>query len=97
MHVMPDDAGAVGTEVGALLQTGHCPDVFFSTDKLLVPRGAARVPRPGGRFATSGVIADHDIDGRTRADMAAWTSCIARALTEQDFRSAPSVDPSGAF
>ncbi len=30
LHVRPDDAGAVGTEVGALVQTGHCPDVFFS-------------------------------------------------------------------
>ncbi len=32
LHVHPDDAGAVGTEVGALVQTGHCPDVFFSTN-----------------------------------------------------------------
>ena len=31
LHVHPDDAGAVGTEVGALVQTGHCPQVFFST------------------------------------------------------------------
>ncbi len=30
LHVRPDDAGAVGTEVGALVQTGHCPNVFFS-------------------------------------------------------------------
>ena len=30
LHVRPDDAGAVGTEVGALVQTGRCPDVFFS-------------------------------------------------------------------
>ena len=30
LHVTPDAAGAVGTEVGALVQTGHCPDVFFS-------------------------------------------------------------------
>ena len=30
LHVRPDDAGAVGTEVGALVQTGHCPAVFFS-------------------------------------------------------------------
>ena len=28
----PDDAGAPGTEVGALVQTGHCPNVFFSTN-----------------------------------------------------------------
>ncbi len=32
LHVRPDDAGAVGTEVNALVQTGHCPDVFFSTN-----------------------------------------------------------------
>jgi exo-1,4-beta-D-glucosaminidase len=32
LHVRPDDAGAVGTEVGALVQTGHCPSVFFSTN-----------------------------------------------------------------
>ena len=32
LQVKPDDAGAVGTEVGALVQTGHCPNVFFSTN-----------------------------------------------------------------
>ncbi|HEY1517607.1 MAG TPA: hypothetical protein VGF91_14395 [Solirubrobacteraceae bacterium] len=32
LHVRPDDAGAVGTEVGALVQSGRCPDVFFSTN-----------------------------------------------------------------
>jgi exo-1,4-beta-D-glucosaminidase len=32
LQVMPDDAGAVGTEVGALVQTGHCSDVFFSNN-----------------------------------------------------------------
>ncbi len=32
LHVHPDDAGAPGTEVGALVQTGHCPNVFFGTD-----------------------------------------------------------------
>ena len=30
LHVRPDNAGAPGTEVGALVQTGHCPNVFFS-------------------------------------------------------------------
>jgi arsenite methyltransferase len=33
----------------------------------------------------SDVIADSDMDGRTRADMAAWTGCIAGALTEAEF------------
>src|SRR5690242_2226103 len=32
LHVRPDDAGAVGTEVNALVQTGHCPNVFFSAN-----------------------------------------------------------------
>ena len=36
--------------------------------------------RPGGRFAVSDVIADPDMDEATRADMAAWTGCIAGAL-----------------
>ena len=30
LQVKPDDAGAVGTEVGALVQNGRCPNVFFS-------------------------------------------------------------------
>src|SRR5437763_263369 len=32
LQVRPDEAGAAGTEVGALVQTGHCPNVFFSTN-----------------------------------------------------------------
>ncbi len=32
LHVHPDGAGAVGTEVGALVQDGRCPNVFFSTN-----------------------------------------------------------------
>jgi len=46
------------------------------------------VLRPGGRFAVSDVIADPDMDEQTRADMAAWTGCIAGALTEDEFRRA---------
>ncbi len=32
LHVRPDAAGAPGTEVGALVQTGRCPNVFVSTN-----------------------------------------------------------------
>jgi arsenite methyltransferase len=34
------------------------------------------------------VIADPDMDAATRADMQAWTGCIAGALTEAEFERA---------
>jgi arsenite methyltransferase len=62
--------------------------INLSGDKAQVIREAARVLRPGGRFAVSDDIADPDMDDVTRADMAAWTGCIAGALTQAEFRSA---------
>jgi arsenite methyltransferase len=58
----------------------------LSGDKPKVLAEAARVLKSGGRFAISDVIASPDMDEATRADMAAYTGCIAGALTEQEFR-----------
>jgi SAM-dependent methyltransferase len=65
--------------------------INLSGDKRKVLVEAARVLKPGGRFAVSDVIADPDMDEATKADMAAWTGCIAGALTDQEFREALAV------
>jgi len=67
--------------------------INLSADKPKTLREAARVLRPGGRFAISDVIARPDLDDTTKADMAAWTGCIAGALTEPNSatRSKPPV------
>ena len=57
----------------------------LAADKTVVLTEAARVLRPGGRLAFSDVIADTGMDAATKADMAAWTGCIAGALTETEF------------
>jgi arsenite methyltransferase len=60
--------------------------INLSADKPSVFREAARVLRPGGRFAVTDIVADPDMDEATRRDLAQWTGCIAGALTEDDFR-----------
>ena len=62
--------------------------INLAADKDVVLAEAARVTRPGGRFAVSDVLADVDMDEATRADLAAYTGCIAGALTEQEYRDA---------
>jgi arsenite methyltransferase len=62
--------------------------INLSGDKQQVLSEAARVLKPGGRFAVSDVIADEDMDDATKRDMSQWTGCIAGALTEQEFTEA---------
>jgi SAM-dependent methyltransferase len=62
--------------------------INLAADKRKVLAETARVLKPGGRFAVSDVIADPDMDEATRADMRAWTGCIAGALTRDEFEDA---------
>jgi arsenite methyltransferase len=62
--------------------------INLAADKGRVLAEAARVLRPGGRFAVSDVIADDDMDEATRADMQQWTGCIAGALTRAEYERA---------
>jgi arsenite methyltransferase len=59
--------------------------INLAADKRKVLAEAARVLRPGGRFAISDVIADPDMDRATREDMQQWTGCVAGALTRGQF------------
>ncbi len=50
LPVTPDDAGAPGTEINALVQNGECPDIFFSDHMrrcfgYMPERGPVTVPR----------------------------------------------------
>jgi arsenite methyltransferase len=62
--------------------------INLSGDKDRVLREAFRVLKPGGRFAVSDVIADPGMDEQTRADLTAFTGCIAGALTRDEFERA---------
>jgi arsenite methyltransferase len=65
--------------------------INLSGDKPQVFREAARVLKPGGRFAVTDVIADEDMDHATRADMEQWIGCIAGALTRSELEEALSA------
>lgn len=62
--------------------------INLAGDKHQVLAEAARVLRPGGRFAVSDVIADPGMDEATKRDMQQWTGCVAGALTRAEFANA---------
>lgn len=74
-------------EAGVDVVISNCV-INLAANKSAVLREAARVLRPGGRFAVSDAIADPDMDDATRADAVQWTGCIAGALTAHEYQQA---------
>jgi len=62
--------------------------INLAADKGVVLAEAARVLRPGGRFAVTDIVADPDMDEATRTDKEKWAGCLAGALTEAEYRAA---------
>ena len=62
--------------------------INLSADKAKVLGEAARVLRPGGRFAVSAVIADAAMPADVRSDLEQWAGCVAGALTRDEFAAA---------
>jgi ubiquinone/menaquinone biosynthesis C-methylase UbiE len=77
-----EDIPLPGESVDVLLS--NCV-INLSVDKPQVLREAARVLKPGGRFAVSDVVADTTMDDRTRADLAQYVGCVAGALTRDEY------------
>jgi SAM-dependent methyltransferase len=60
--------------------------INLSADKPAVFAEAHRLLRPGGRLAIADVVADTAVDDALRSDLAAWTDCVAGAVTRDDYR-----------
>jgi SAM-dependent methyltransferase len=60
--------------------------INLSADKAQVLREAARVLRPGGRFAVSDVVLRGELPEPVRQSVGLWTGCVSGALHEDEYR-----------
>jgi len=78
-------------DLSAIPLPGGCADAVVSNcainhapDKAAVYREIFRLLRPGGRFAVSDVVAEHELPAAVRHDPAAWAACYGGAIPERD-------------
>ena len=60
--------------------------INLSVDKAKVLEEAARVLRPGGRFAVSDIVLRGDLPEAIRKNLEMWAGCVAGALQESEYR-----------
>jgi arsenite methyltransferase len=59
--------------------------INLSVDKAQVFREIYRVLKPGGRMMVSDIVLTKELPGHVRESVAAYTSCIAGAITRQEY------------
>ncbi len=59
--------------------------INLSPDKLAVFRESFRTLKDGGVFAVADITLQNEIPEGARADMDAWSACLAGALTDSDY------------
>ncbi len=61
--------------------------INLSPDKLAVFSESFRALKDGGVFAVADITLQSELPADARADMDAWSACLAGALTDSDYRS----------
>ena len=59
--------------------------INLAADKASVIREAARVLKPGGRFAVADIVLKEGLPQKIQESLLAWSGCVAGALMEEEY------------